>query len=51
MTAKEWLEKFDVDLSKYHGNVGNEYGIAIEKSDGSGWIFWGDEIEEITEIK
>ena len=30
MTAKEWLEKFDVDLSKYHGNVGNEYGIAIE---------------------
>lgn len=51
MNAKEWLEKNNVDLSKYHGNVGDYDGnICIECADGT-WEFWGKDgtIEKIKE--
>jgi len=42
MTANEWLKKNNIDLSKYHGNVGDYEGnICIETDDG--WIFWNAE--------
>lgn len=42
MSSKEWLEKNNVDLSKYHGNIGDYEGnICIETDDG--WIFWNSE--------
>lgn len=51
MNAKEWLKKNNVDLSKYHGNVGDYNGnICIERKDGV-WEFWGKDgtIEQIKE--
>lgn len=43
MTFKEWSKKNDIDLSKYHGNVGDYEGnICIENSDGT-WNFWNNE--------
>ena len=43
MTAKEWLEKNNIDLKKYHGNVGDYEGnICIEQTDGT-WIFWNSD--------
>lgn len=43
MTAKEWLEKNNIDLKKHHGNVGDYEGnICIEQSDGT-WIFWNSD--------
>lgn len=43
MKAKEWLEKNNVDLKKYHGNVGDYEGnICIEQTDGT-WIFWNSD--------
>lgn len=39
MTAKEWLDKHNIDLSKIHGNIGDYDGnIFIKTKDG--WIFW-----------
>lgn len=39
MSVKEWLDKNNVDLTKYHGNVGDYEGnICIEQNDGT-WIF------------
>ena len=41
MSAKEWLDKNKVELSKYHGNVGDYEGnICIEQNNGD-WLFWG----------
>lgn len=38
-TGKEWLEKYNIDLNKIHGNIGDYEGnIFIETKDG--WIFW-----------
>ena len=38
-TAKEWLDRHNIDLSKIHGNIGDHDGnIFIETKDG--WIFW-----------
>lgn len=42
MTAKEWLEKNSIDLTKYHGNIGDYDGnICIEQSNGT-WVFWNN---------
>ena len=50
MNFAEWYEKYKPDLKMYHGNVGNADGICIERSDGNGWIFWGNKgIENIPE--
>lgn len=39
MNAKKWLTENNIDLTKYHGNVGDyEENICIETNDG--WIFW-----------
>jgi hypothetical protein len=41
MTAREFIEKHNIDLGKIHGNVGDYDGnILIENADGSGWTFW-----------
>jgi acyl CoA:acetate/3-ketoacid CoA transferase alpha subunit len=41
MTAKEWIEQHNIDLSAIHGNIGDYEGnIMIEKRDGNGWEFW-----------
>ena len=40
MSANEWLEQNNVDLTKYHGNVGDYKGnTCIENPDGT-WLFW-----------
>ena len=47
-TAKEWLDKHNIDLNKIHGNIGDYDGnIFIETKDG--WIFWNAQgiIEEV----
>lgn len=42
MSALEWLEKNNIDLSKYHGNIGDYEGnICIET--GKGWVFWNSD--------
>ena len=39
ITAKEWLDKHNIDLSEMHGNIGDYDGnIFIETEDG--WLFW-----------
>ena len=39
MTAKEWLDKNNINLSEYHGNIGDyEEDICIETD--KWWIFW-----------
>jgi len=39
ITAKEWLDKHNLDLSEMHGNIGDYDGnIFIETEDG--WLFW-----------
>ena len=39
MTAREWLDKYNINLSKTRGNIGDYEGnILIESKDG--WIFW-----------
>lgn len=51
MTAKEWLKKNNVDLSRYHGNIGDYDGnMCIECKDGT-WKFLGKDgnIEPIKE--
>ena len=51
MTAKEWLKKNNVDLSRYHGNIGDYDGnMCIESKDGT-WKFYGKDgnIEPIKE--
>lgn len=41
MSFNEWKEKYNIDLSKYHGNIGDlEGNICIEDADGKGWTFW-----------
>lgn len=41
MTAREFIEKHNIDLEKHHGNIGDYEGnILIENADGSGWTFW-----------
>ena len=49
-TAKEWLDRHNIDLSKIHGNIGDHDGnIFIETKDG--WIFWNAQgiVEKYTE--
>ena len=39
MTAKEWLDKNNINLPEYHGNIGDyKENICIETD--KGWIFW-----------
>lgn len=39
MTVNEWLDKNNINLSEYHGNVGDYDGnICIETDDGC--FFW-----------
>ena len=48
MSAIEWLNRNNVDLSKFHGNIGDcEGNICIETD--KGWIFWSKDgvFEEI----
>ena len=39
MTAKEWLDKNNINLSEYHGNIGDYEGNICIETD-KGWIFW-----------
>ena len=40
MTAREWLDKNNVDLSKYHGNIGDYEGNICTEQNNGDWLFW-----------
>ena len=41
MCFYEWIKKYNVDLSQYHGNVGDLDGNGLCIKTKNGWIFWG----------
>lgn len=44
MTAKEFIEKHNIDITKIHGNIGNHYtGEILIETKGGTWEFWDEE--------
>lgn len=41
MNAQEFIKKYNIDLSKIHGNIGDYDGNMLIETD-EGWEFWSN---------